>query len=137
MTFDIYELLDKGFLVFFAVVVLYAIFKTGKLFTTYIPTLLESGKEFVKVWHDFVDAVENNSEAVVKNTEITDANYKHSETVLKELKLVSDKFESHDYNALEVKKSVEELIDLVKNADDKKEVLNLLRKIINKLEEEN
>ena len=47
MTFDIYELLDKGFLVFFAVVVLYAIFKTGKLFTTYIPTLLESGKEFM------------------------------------------------------------------------------------------
>ena len=137
MTFDIYELLDKGFLVFFAVVVLYAIFKTAKLITTYIPSIIESGKEFIGVWKDFVQAMNTNATAIDKNTIITDKNHRHSEIVLEELKEVNKKFISHDKNALDVKYKIEELVELIKEKNNSDEILELLQFIINKLEKEN
>jgi hypothetical protein len=136
MTFDIFDLLEKGFTTFVAVLAVTSVVGIIRIITKHIPQLLNLGRDFIKVWQDFVSAVDTNAKAVEDNTEITDAHYKHSEIVLRELQEVSSKFKRHDENALLIKESIEELIELVKNADDKEEMLILLRRIINKLEDE-
>lgn len=136
MTFDIYELIDKGFTTLVAVAFIYTVFQIGKLVTKYIPSLLTLFKEFVDVWKNFTNAMEDNAKAISKNTEMTDINHKHSEIVLKELQGVNNKFNQHDDNALAIKSKVNELLEILKNKDDEEEVLKLLKQIICKLEDE-
>lgn len=137
MTFDIFELLDKSFTLFVAVIFILGILAIWKILKEHLPNLFKMGGDIVAVWLKFVDSIDGNSKAVEKNTEITDANYKHSEMVLRELQVVNQKFASHDANALDVKKNMEELIELIKDTDDKEEMLRLLKRIINKLEDSN
>ena len=141
MTFDIYELLDKGFLVFFAVVVLFFIFRTGRLISKYIPSGIESAREIVNAWKEIASAMRSNAVAIDRNTNISNNNHKQSAIVLEELRQVNEKFNEHDLNAVEIRNKVEEqikdLIKLIEKQDNSGEILELLRIIIDKLEEEN
>jgi len=136
MTFDIFELLEKGFTTFVAVLAVVSVIGFGRIITKHLPKLLESGREFIGVWSDFVKAMDSNAIAINKNTVITDKNHKHSEIVLEELKEVNRKFIKHDMNALDVKDKIEELISLIKEEKNSEEILELLQFIINKLEKE-
>ena len=140
MTFDIYELLDKGFLVFFAVVVLFFIFRAGRLISKYLPAGIESAREIVNAWKEIASAMRANAIAIDKNTNISHNNHKQSAIVLEELRQVNEKFNEHDLNAVEIRNKVEEqikdLIKLIEKQDNSEEILELLKIIIDKLEEE-
>lgn len=117
-----------------AIVSVVAIFRTA---AKYAPTVVSAGKEFIAVWQKFVHAMEKNALAIEKNTQITDLNHRHSEVVLRELESVNRNFKSHDDNALEIRRLVEELKEMAKSDGEVSiEVLELLNFVVRKLEED-
>lgn len=130
----ILQLLEKGFTTFVAVLAVLTVYGGWKISAKYAPKVFDAGKEFVGVWSSFVKAMEKNAEAIDKNTRITDMNHQQSEVVLDELKDFNAKFIEHDLNALEIKKMIDELIVLFEKNNTSKEVIDLLKFIIEKLE---
>lgn len=134
MNLDLAQFVDKGFTAFVAFATAYIVFSTWKMATKYVPDLLKQFTAFIGVWHNFTDALENNAEAIDRNTEITDLSHRHANTLLMELKLVNDKFTDHDCNAQEIKEIVTDLLVMIQESDKNTEVLGLLKQIIVKLE---
>ncbi len=97
---DTFRLLDYGFTVFFSVTIIIIILKLVK----YTP-------ELILVWRDFTNAIE-------KNTEITQSYYEKSLSFLDELKELKRKLVEHDNNAQEVRDNQEEILKILKEMED-------------------
>ncbi len=93
---DLFRLLDFGFTVFFAVIVVIFGFK-------YFPKL-------ILVWRDFTVAIQ-------KNTEITQNYYEKSLSFLDELKELKRRLIEHDNNAQEVRENQEEILTILKDME--------------------
>lgn len=136
MTLDfVFQLLEKGFTTFVAVLAVLIFLGGLWAIKKAMPTISEYIKEFIGIWKEFVKAMNANAVAIDKNTEITDVNYKQSEAVLRELKIFSDKFNQHDFNALEIRKKIDEVVELLEKNNNSDEVIELLQSIIKKLEQ--
>lgn len=79
---------DIGFTLFFGISVLVFVFK-------FLPKLIKS-------WSDFTNAIE-------KNTQITDTHYKETVDLTSQLKELKQKLIEHDMNTLEIKDGHEQL----------------------------
>lgn len=139
---DVVGLIDNNGLAM-TIAILNVIFIAGMtgMFLKLAPKAFASAREFIKAQTKLAEAMEKSAKAmehsskVIKNnTEITKDSYKQSESVLEELQNVSEKFTKHDYNALEIKSKMDELILLVKESNCSGEVLKLLKELIEKLE---
>ncbi len=99
MTLDIFKLLDYGFTIFFSVMMILLLWSVGKQ----VPKL-------VVVWRDFTNAIQ-------KNTEITESYYEKSISFIDELKELKRRLIEHDSNALEVKENQEEILTILKDME--------------------
>ena len=128
------DILENGLAMTISIIAIATVVAAGRLVAKHIPVATKAATEFIKVWHEFTDAMRDNASAIEKNTQITDANHKHSEIVLRELEMVNHKFNAHDDNAILIKQKVDELLKILQRKDDSDEVLILLKQIIEKLE---
>lgn len=135
MPFDITPLLDKSFLMIYALVTLAIVIKILQIIAKSLPAIKDWAKEMSSIWKDFAQAIKDNATATDKNTEITSTHYQQTMVVLKELEEFNAKFTDHDCNAKEIKEIVNELLDVIQDNNNTEETLTLLRHIINKLEE--
>ena len=128
------DILENGLAMTISIIAIMTVVAAGRLVAKHIPTATKAATEFIRVWHDFTDAMRDNATAIEKNTQITDANHRHSEVVLKELEMVNNKFNQHDDNATMIKNKVDELLTILQESNDSEEMLSLLKQIVNKLE---
>lgn len=105
MNIDPKALIDDGFTLFFAVMMVVMIW----MFLKKLPSTIQS---IVEVWTHFNAAIE-------KNTEITERHYVQSSSVVTELKSVRRMLESHDANAVEIKANQEEILTILKDIESK------------------
>ncbi len=97
---DTFRLLDYGFTIFFAVMMMIIIYQIAK----HIPQL-------ILVWRDFTNAIE-------KNTEMTQSYYERSLSFLDELRELKRRLVEHDNNAQEVRDNQEEILKILKEMED-------------------
>ena len=128
------DILENGLAMTISIIAIMTVVSAGRLVAKHIPAATKAATEFIRVWHDFTDAMRDNATAIEKNTQITDANHRHSEVVLRELEMVNNKFNQHDDNAIMIKNKVDELLKILQESSDSEEMLCLLKQIVNKLE---
>ena len=136
METEIFQLADKGVTFIVAIVAIYLVYQLGKLITNSIPSLLLAAKDFIKVWQEFVSAINKNTLVTDKSFQQSSRNFEQSNLMLEELAAVNFKFNSHDLNALEATRVVKELIAKMEKDDVKHDdITKLLKQIVVKLEE--
>jgi len=136
METEIFQLADKGVTFIVAIVAIYLVYQLGKLITNSIPSLLLAAKDFIKVWQEFVSAINKNTLVTDKSFQQSSRNFEQSNLMLEELAAVNFKFNSHDLNALEATRVVKELIAKMEKDDIKHDdITMLLKQIVVKLEE--
>lgn len=125
---------DNGLSMTISIIAIMTVVYAVRTIAKYTPIAAKAVKEIIEVWKDFVNAMQTNAIAIDKNTEITDKNHRHSEIVLRELEKVNNKFNAHDDNALEIRKKIDEVVELLGKNNNSDEVIELLQSIIKKLE---